>query len=133
MEIDAITKSMETMFDVNSIPVDPEARKKEIALREAAVKEITVEIASKNKSFLIEEGMDMFHDMKALSKETQSARMYEVTINLMKTLIDANDDYIKKEERDNEEGTSIISSTNVLITTTEDVIERILNKQKVIP
>jgi hypothetical protein len=53
-----------------------------------------IEKARKNIQNIIEQGDDALKEMMALAKESESARAFEVASTLMKTLLDANKDFV---------------------------------------
>jgi hypothetical protein len=53
-----------------------------------------IEKARKNIQNIIEQGDDALKEMMALAKQSESARAFEVASTLMKTLLDANKDFV---------------------------------------
>jgi hypothetical protein len=54
-----------------------------------------IELARSNIKNIIEQGDDSLREMIELAKQSESPRAYEVAANLMKTLLDANKDFVE--------------------------------------
>lgn len=77
-----------------------------------------IEQARKNIQNIIEQGDDSLREMIDLAKQSESPRAFEVTANLMKTLLDANKDFVdmstkKKYAVDEKNGPKETAQTNV--------------------
>lgn len=77
-----------------------------------------IEKARKNIQNIIEQGDDSLREMIDLAKQSESPRAFEVTANLMKTLLDANKDFVdmstkKKYAVDEKNGPKETAQTNV--------------------
>lgn len=94
-----------------------------------------IELARSNIKNIIEQGDESLRDMIDLAKQSESPRAYEVAANLMKTLLDANKDFVEmsmkkkyaKEEIINpKEDTATTNVTNNnLILSTADLLKMI--------
>jgi hypothetical protein len=91
-----------------------------------------IEQARANIKNIIEQGDDALKEMIALAKQSESARAFEVASNLMKTLLDANKDFVdmsmkKKYTKDELNGPKEAAQTNVtnnnLIISTADLLK----------
>lgn len=103
-------------------PVDPDA--------DETVRDI--EQARANIKNIIEQGDDSLKEMIELAKQSESARAFEVASGLMKTLLDANRDFVdmsmkKKYAKDELNGPKEAAQTNVtnnnLIVSTADLLK----------
>lgn len=94
-----------------------------------------IELARSNIKNIIEQGDDSLKEMVTLAKQSESPRAYEVAATLMKTLLDANKDFVEmsmkkkyaKEEIINPK--EDVATTNVtnnnLILSTADLLKMI--------
>lgn len=91
-----------------------------------------IEQARGNIKNIIEQGDDALKEMIALAKQSESPRAFEVASNLMKTLLDANKDFVemsmkKKYEVDAVNAPKEAAQTNVtnnnLIVSTADLLK----------
>lgn len=99
-----------------------------------------IEKARKNIEEIIEKGGDSLTEMIDLAKQSESARAFEVAANLMKTLLDANKDFVEmsmkkrthREEilnpKDKTSPTQNITNNN-LVLSTKDLLEMIKGKE----
>lgn len=93
-----------------------------------------IEQARGNIKNIIEQGDDALKEMMALAKQSESPRAFEVASTLMKTLLDANKDFVemsmkKKYELDAVNAPKEAAQTNVvnnnLIVSTADLLKMI--------
>jgi len=91
-----------------------------------------------NVKNIIEQGDDALKEMIDLAKQSESPRAFEVTATLMKTLLDANKDFVemstkKKYATEEKTGTNSNSQQNVtnnnLILSTTDLLKMIKGEQ----
>ena len=91
-----------------------------------------LEIARSNIKNIIELGDDSLKEMISLAKQSESPRAFEVASNLMKTLLDANKDFVevstkKKFAIEEKNGPKEAAQTNVtnnnLIISTADLLK----------
>lgn len=93
-----------------------------------------IELARTNIKNIIEQGDDSLKEMINLAKQSESPRAYEVAANLMKTLLDANKDFVdmsmkkkyaKEEILHPKEAASTNVTNNNLILSTTDLLKMI--------
>ncbi len=93
-----------------------------------------IEKARKNIQNIIEQGDDALKEMMDLAKQSESPRAFEVASTLMKTLLDANKDFVemstkKKYAVEEKNGPKEAAQTNVtnnnLILSTADLLKMI--------
>lgn len=93
-----------------------------------------IEQARKNIQNIITQGDDSLREMIDLAKQAESPRAFEVAANLMKTLLDANKDFVemstkKKYAIEEKNGPKEAAQTNVtnnnLIVSTADLLKMI--------
>jgi hypothetical protein len=97
---------------------------------------LDIEKARVNIQDIIEKGGDSLKEMIDLAKQSESPRAFEVAANLMKTLLDANKDFVdmsmkKKYQKEEIDGPKEAAQTNVtnnnLILSTKDLLDLIKN------
>ena len=93
-----------------------------------------LETARQNIKGIIETGEDALKEMLAIAKQSESARSFEVVSTLMKTMLDANKDFVdvstkKKFAKEELNGPKEAAQTNVtnnnLIVSTADLLKMI--------
>ena len=96
-----------------------------------------IELAKANIENIINLGDDAVREMTEIAKQSESPRAFEVVSTLMKTLLDANKDYVEmstKRRYAKEEDPSADKSTNVtnnnLIVSTADLLKMIKGEDK---
>lgn len=89
-----------------------------------------MELARQNVKNIIELGDDAVKEMVEIAKQSESPRAFEVVSTLMKTLLDANKDYVemstkKRYAKEEETGPSTQVTNNNLIVSTADLLKMI--------
>lgn len=93
-----------------------------------------IEHARKNIQNIIEQGDDSLKEMIDLAKQAESPRAFEVAANLMKTLLDANKDFVEistkkkyavEEKNGPKEAAQANVTNNNLIVSTADLLKMI--------
>lgn len=93
-----------------------------------------IELARKNIENIIKQGDDSLKEMISIAKQSESARAFEVASNLMKTLLDANRDFVdmsmkkkyaKEEITKPKEAAQTNVTNNNLIVSTADLLKMI--------
>ena len=115
-----VLEAEEVMHEITPINPDEDETIKDIEQARANIKNI------------IEQGDDSLKEMISLAKQSESARAFEVASGLMKTLLDANRDFVdmsmkKKYAKDELNGPKEAAQTNVtnnnLIISTADLLK----------
>jgi len=94
---------------------------------------VDIEQARGNIKNIIEQGDDALKEMIELAKQSESPRAFEVASTLMKTLLDANKDFVEmstkkkyaKEEKNGASNTPPNVTNNNLILSTADLLKMI--------
>ena len=96
-----------------------------------------IELAKANIENIINLGDDAVREMTEIAKQSESPRAFEVVSTLMKTLLDANKDFVEmstKKRYAKEEDPSADKSTNItnnnLIVSTADLLKMIKGEDK---
>ena len=90
-----------------------------------------IDLARKNIQNIIVKGDDSLEEMIDLAKQSESPRAFEVAAGLMKTLLDANKDYVemaekKKKNREEKKESNVTNVTNNnLILSTKDMLKKL--------
>lgn len=113
-------------------------KKTEVAeLKKNATTDEDLDFVKENIHGLINNGNEAMAELLMYAKQTESPRAFEVVSGLIKTLLDANKDYmdlaIKRDEmqnkgKDGDGGPSTVN--NNLIVSTDDILERLLEKKE---
>jgi len=115
-----VLEAEEVMHEITPINPDEDETIKDIEQARANIKNI------------IEQGDDSLKEMIELAKQSESARAFEVASGLMKTLLDANKDFVdmsmkKKYAKDELNGPKEAAQSNVtnnnLIVSTADLLK----------
>lgn len=98
-----------------------------------------IERARRNIQNIIDQGDDSLQFLIDLAKQSESPRAYEVVSNMMKTLLDANQDFVdmamkKKYHKEELEGPKEeVSQTNItnnnLILSTNELLDMLMDKE----
>lgn len=133
-------ESSELIVAEDWIDDDNEVIEGEVVPDNHLASELTKEIqqAQDNMNKLIEQGMAAFKDLVQLSKDSESAKGYEVASNMMEKLINANKDIINvaerkrmsKEESGMIEKPAAVTNNNLIVTTTADILDGLLQNKK---
>lgn len=108
-----------------------ERKSTELTITEALANENLqdIELARKNIENIISLGDDAVKEMVSIAKQSESPRAFEVVSQLMKTLLDANKDYVdmstKKRYAKEEQAPSTQVTNNNLIVSTADLLKMI--------
>ena len=102
----------------------------ELVVHEESEHEKDLELARQNVKNIIEMGDDAVQEMVEIAKQSESPRAFEVVSTLMKTLLDANKDYVdisskKKFERGEQPSRQTNVTNNNLIVSTADLLKMI--------
>ena len=121
--------SFSTNDDVESLPVVRQENLPAVAEQQAEENLKDIELAKANIENIINLGDDAVKEMTSIAKQSESPRAFEVVSTLMKTLLDANKDYVemstKKRYAKEEESPSTQVTNNNLIVSTADLLKMI--------
>jgi len=119
---------MQTQLPANSFDTD-QTNLPAIQALEAEENLKDIELAKKNIENIINLGDDAVKEMVEIAKQSESPRAFEVVSTLMKTLLDANKDYVemstKKRYAKEEHKTETNVTNNNLIVSTADLLKMI--------
>jgi len=121
--------SFSTNDDVESLPVVRQENLPAVAEQQAEENLKDIELAKANIENIINLGDDAVKEMVEIAKQSESPRAFEVVSTLMKTLLDANKDYVdmstKKRYAKEEQTTQTQVTNNNLIVSTADLLKMI--------
>lgn len=86
-----------------------------------------IDLAKQNISELMTKGVESLDELIAVAKQSQNPRAYEVVSTLMKTLIDANKEFVgmsekkkyAKEDHPAGQATTNVTNNNLILSTTD--------------
>ena len=123
---------VESVDSVKNLPQKSVENLPAVPSKEANENLKDIELAKANIENIINLGDDAVKEMTEIAKQSESPRAFEVVSTLMKTLLDANKDYVEmstKKRYAKEEDPSADKSTNVtnnnLIVSTADLLKMI--------
>jgi len=123
---------VESVDSVKNLPQKSVENLPAVPSKEANENLKDIELAKANIENIINLGDDAVREMTEIAKQSESPRAFEVVSTLMKTLLDANKDYVEmstKKRYAKEEDPSADKSTNVtnnnLIVSTADLLKMI--------
>lgn len=124
----------ESVDSVKNLPQESVAQVPAIATKEAAENLKDIELAKANIENIINLGDDAVREMTEIAKQSESPRAFEVVSTLMKTLLDANKDYVEMSTKkryakeEDQQGKTEVTNNN-LIVSTSDLLKMIKGEQ----
>jgi hypothetical protein len=120
----------ESVDNVKNLPQESVAQVPAVVSKEAEENLKDIELAKANIENIINLGDDAVKEMTSIAKQSESPRAFEVVSTLMKTLLDANKDYVemstkKRYAKEEETGPSTQVTNNNLIVSTADLLKMI--------
>ena len=119
----------ESVDSVKNLPQESVVQPPAVISKEAEENLKDIELAKANIENIINLGDDSVKEMVEIAKQSESPRAFEVVSTLMKTLLDANKDYVemstKKRYAKEEESPSTQVTNNNLIVSTADLLKMI--------
>jgi hypothetical protein len=119
----------ESVDSVKNLPQESVVQPPAVISKEAEENLKDIELAKANIENIINLGDDSVKEMVEIAKQSESPRAFEVVSTLMKTLLDANKDYVemstKKRYAKEEESPSTNVTNNNLIVSTADLLKMI--------
>jgi hypothetical protein len=120
----------ESVDSVKNLPQESVAQVPAVISKEAEENLKDIELAKQNIENIINLGDDAVKEMTSIAKQSESPRAFEVVSTLMKTLLDANKDYVemstkKRYAKEEEAGPSTQVTNNNLIVSTADLLKMI--------
>lgn len=115
--------------DQPSLPIESSQNLPTAADRSAEENLADIELAKRNIENIINLGDDSVKEMVEIAKQSESPRAFEVVSTLMKTLLDANKDFVemstKKRYAKEEQSPQTQVTNNNLIVSTADLLKMI--------
>jgi len=121
--------------DVAQLPVEKQDYLPATPSKESVENIADIELARENVKNIIELGDEAVKEMVEIAKQSESPRAFEVVSTLMKTLLDANKDYVEistkkkyaKEETGEKASTNV--TNNNLIVSTADLLKMLKGEE----
>ena len=121
-EIEESTEETLPAVQQDLFPVELEANDKENIQ--------DIELARQNVRNIIDLGDDAVREMVEIAKQSESPRAFEVVSTLMKTLLDANKEYVEisskkkyAKEETGEKPASQVTNNNLIVSSTADLLK----------
>ena len=120
---DEVTPLTPQKYDDN-LPAEP-AKGEIVVSEEQDEHQADLELARQNVKNIIEMGDDAVAEMVEIAKQSESPRAFEVVSTLMKTLLDANKDYVdisskkKFEKADKPQSETNVTNNNLIVSTAD--------------
>ena len=90
-----VPAEVESVDELKNLPQESVAQPPAVITKEANENLKDIELAKKNIENIINLGDDAVREMVEIAKQSESPRAFEVVSTLMKTLLDANKDYVE--------------------------------------
>lgn len=127
---DEQTLPVETVDELKNLPQESPPQPPAVISKEAEENLKDIELAKQNIENIINLGDDSVKEMVEIAKQSESPRAFEVVSTLMKTLLDANKDYVemstkKRYAKEEDTQTQTQVTNNNLIVSTADLLKMI--------
>jgi len=125
---------VESVDSVKNLPQESVAQPPAVITKEANENLKDIELAKANIENIINLGDDAVREMTEIAKQSESPRAFEVVSTLMKTLLDANKDYVEMSTKkryakeEDQQGKTEVTNNN-LIVSTSDLLKMIKGEQ----
>lgn len=116
---------VESVDSVKNLPQESVARLPAVPTKEASENLKDIELAKQNIENIINLGDDAVREMTEIAKQSESPRAFEVVSTLMKTLLDANKDYVEMSTKkryakeEDQQGKTEVTNNNLIISTSD--------------
>ena len=125
---------VESVDSVKNLPQESVAQPPAVITKEANENLKDIELAKANIENIINLGDDAVREMTEIAKQSESPRAFEVVSTLMKTLLDANKDYVemstkKRYAKEEDVSNHTQVTNNNLIVSTSDLLKMIKGEQ----
>lgn len=125
----------ESVDNLKNLPQESVVQPPAVIEKNAAENLKDIELAKANIENIINLGDDAVREMTEIAKQSESPRAFEVVSTLMKTLLDANKDYVEMstkkryaKEEDNQSQSNV--TNNNLIVSTSDLLKMIKGEKE---
>jgi hypothetical protein len=125
---------VESVDSVKNLPQESVVAPPAVIEKNAAENLKDIELAKANIENIINLGDDAVREMTEIAKQSESPRAFEVVSTLMKTLLDANKDYVemstkKRYAKEEDVSNQTQVTNNNLIVSTSDLLKMIKGEQ----
>jgi len=120
----------DTVDELKNLPQESVIQPPAVLEKNAAENLKDIELAKANIENIINLGDDAVREMTEIAKQSESPRAFEVVSTLMKTLLDANKDYVemstkKRYAKEEDQSSQTQVTNNNLIVSTSDLLKMI--------
>jgi len=116
---------VESVDSVKNLPQESVAQPPAVLEKNAAENLKDIELAKANIENIINLGDDAVREMTEIAKQSESPRAFEVVSTLMKTLLDANKDYVEMSTKkryakeEDQQGKTEVTNNNLIVSTSD--------------
>ena len=116
---------VESVDSVKNLPQKSVENLPAVSTKEAAENLKDIELAKANIENIINLGDDAVREMTEIAKQSESPRAFEVVSTLMKTLLDANKDYVEMSTKkryakeEDQQGKTEVTNNNLIVSTSD--------------
>lgn len=126
----------DTVDELKNLPQESVIQPPAVLERNAAENLKDIELAKANIENIINLGDDAVREMTEIAKQSESPRAFEVVSTLMKTLLDANKDYVemstkKRYAKEEDQSSQTQVTNNNLIVSTSDLLKMIKGEKDI--
>lgn len=126
----------DTVDELKNLPQESVIQPPAVLERNAAENLKDIELAKSNIENIINLGDDAVREMTEIAKQSESPRAFEVVSTLMKTLLDANKDYVemstkKRYAKEEDQSSQTQVTNNNLIVSTSDLLKMIKGEKDI--
>jgi hypothetical protein len=120
-----VPAEVESVDELKNLPQESVAQPPAVITKEANENLKDIELAKKNIENIINLGDDAVREMVEIAKQSESPRAFEVVSTLMKTLLDANKDYVEMSTKkryakeEDQQGKTEVTNNNLIISTSD--------------
>lgn len=117
---DNVDKQVPVIVDDVDVPILPSVTSHEEVIDD-------IDTAKENIATILKKGADSLDELLELAKQSQSPRAFEVVSTMMKTLLDANKEFVgmsekkkfAKEDHPAQQATTNVTNNNLILSTTD--------------
>jgi hypothetical protein len=120
-----VPAEVESVDELKNLPQESVAQHPAVITKEANENLKDIELAKKNIENIINLGDDSVREMVEIAKQSESPRAFEVVSTLMKTLLDANKDYVEMSTKkryakeEDQQGKTEVTNNNLIVSTSD--------------
>ena len=120
-----VPAEIETVDELKNLPQESTILPPTVITKEANENLGDIELAKKNIENIINLGDESVREMVEIAKQSESPRAFEVVSTLMKTLLDANKDFVEMSTKkryakeEDQQGKTEVTNNNLIVSTSD--------------